>query len=275
MDTAQPSQEKRATAARIYDYFLGGTHNFPADRAAAQEAIRYAPRIPAAARANRAFLRRAVHLVAEAGVRQFLDIGSGIPTEGNVHEIAQSVYADTRVVYVDIDPVAVAEGQELLDGNKWATSIRGDVRDVPAILSHRKVTQLLDFSEPIALVTCALLHFVSDDDVANSAMAQLRDAVCPGSYLILSHVTPDRTVEGAQREAEQDVEKAVQDTYTRATSTPLRFRERDEVASFFTGFDLIEPGLVWVSQWRSEPNEDELGQSPHLSAAIAGVGVRR
>ncbi|HEY2792973.1 MAG TPA: SAM-dependent methyltransferase, partial [Micromonosporaceae bacterium] len=161
---------KAATAARIYDYFIGGTHNFPADRAAAQEAIRRAPTIPAISRANRAFLRRAVRFAAEAGIRQFLDIGSGIPTEGNVHEIAQSIAADSRVVYVDIDPVAVAESLAILEGNDRATAIRGDLRDAAAILSAPEVGAL-DFGRPVAVLLCAVLHFMPDDDEVRTAIA--------------------------------------------------------------------------------------------------------
>ena len=166
MDTTERPEPKPATAARIYDFYIGGTHNFPEDRAAAQAAIDQVPLIRPAARANRAFLGRAVRFAAEAGIRQFVDVGSGIPTEGNVHEIAQDVDPACRVVYVDIDPVAVAEGLEILADNACATSILGNVLDPPAILSHAEVANLIDFRQPVAFIMCALLHFVPDDDAA-------------------------------------------------------------------------------------------------------------
>src|SRR5688572_15286219 len=146
---------KPATAARIYDYYLGGVHNFSADRAAAQQVTSVFPFIPTAARANRAFLGRAVRVLVAAGVRQFLDIGSGIPTVGNVHEIAQAVAPDARVAYVDIDPVAVSEGQELLAGNDRAVALLGDLRDPQAVLAHPGVRRLLDFGQPTALLLAA------------------------------------------------------------------------------------------------------------------------
>src|SRR3954462_5904574 len=153
---------KPATSARIYDYVLGGVHNFPADRAAAQALIQAAPTIPGIARANRAFLRRAVRFLGEAGVRQFLDIGSGIPTAGNVHQVAESV-PDARVAYVDIDPVAVAASLELLEGNDRATAIRADPRDTRAILEHPQLKRLIDFDQPVAVLLVSMLHFVDDE----------------------------------------------------------------------------------------------------------------
>jgi len=180
------------------------------------------PLIRPAARANRAFLRRAVRFAAEAGIRQFLDVGSGIPTEGNVHEIAQDVDPACRVVYVDMDPVAVSEGLEILDGNKNATSIRGNVLDIPAILSHPRVAELIDFSEPVAIILCAVLHFVTDDDAAYAAVDRLRSVSAPGSYLILSHGTPpEETVEAVERAEFAEGENVVKGVYARQTTTPL------------------------------------------------------
>jgi hypothetical protein len=274
MDTTQRPEQKPATAARIYDYYIGGTHNFPADRAAAQEAIKRVPQIPAAARANRAFLRRAVRFAASSGIRQFLDIGSGIPTEGNVHEIAQEVAPDARVVYVDIDPVAVAEGLEILEHNEYATSIRGNLRDPEAILGHAEVARLIDFSRPVAVLLCAVLHFVAEDDDAYAAVGKLRSTLVPGSYLILSHATPNTEVPEAAKADEADKETAVGRMYTAQTMTPFRMRQRDEVANFFGDFDLVEPGLVWVTEWR--PVEGELNEFVENTASVsivAAVGI--
>jgi SAM-dependent methyltransferase len=274
MDTTARPDQKPATAARIYDYFIGGTHNFPADRAAAQEAIKRVPQIPAAAQANRAFLRRAVRFAAAAGIRQFLDIGSGIPTEGNVHEIAQDVAPDARVVYVDVDPVAVSEGLEILEGNGHATAIQGNLRDSATILAHPEVLRLLDFNQPVAIILCAVLHFIPSDEEALAAVANLRDAVGPGSFLILSHATPDGL--GQEQEAGiDDREEVVQAVYTRQTATPFRMRQRAEVATFFTGFDLVDPGLVWVPAWQPHAGDPtEFIDEPRRSSILAGVAKR-
>jgi hypothetical protein len=271
-DTTQRPEQKPATAARIYDYYIGGTHNFPADRAAAQEAIKRVPQIPTAARANRAFLGRAVRYAAESGIRQFLDIGSGIPTEGNVHEIAQEVAADARVVYVDIDPVAVAEGLEILESNDYATSIRGNLRDPAAILGHPEVARLIDFSKPVAVLLCAVLHFVAEDEAAYGAVAQLRAAVGPGSFLIISHATPNTTVADKAQEAAKETD--VSRVYTSQTMTPFRMRQRSEVETLFGDFELVEPGLIWVSEWRSDPNEpNPFADDPAQVSILAGVGI--
>ena len=277
MDTSQRPEQKAATAARIYDYYIGGTHNFPADRAAADGVIKQVPLIRPAARANRAFLGRAVRFAAESGIRQFLDIGSGIPTEGNVHEVAQSVEPTARVVYVDIDPVAVSEGLDILDANAYATSIRGNVLDTPAILSHSSVLELLDFSQPVAVILCALLHFVTDDEAAHAAVGSLRSASAPGSYLILSHGTvPDADVAVEEREKFAADDKMMQGVYATKTTTPVRMRQRVGVEVFFDGYDLVEPGLAWVGDWRPDGNQpDEFGGNARLASILGGVGVRR
>ncbi|HEX5595359.1 MAG TPA: SAM-dependent methyltransferase, partial [Micromonosporaceae bacterium] len=225
-------EAKPATAARIYDYYLGGTHNFPADREAAQAMLQVLPLGPQLAKTNRAFLRRAVRYLAESGVRQFLDVGSGIPTEGNVHEIVQQVEPEARVVYVDIDPVAVSESLELLKGNQLATAVNGDLRDPQSILSHPQVAAMLDFDRPIGLLLGAVLHFVSDDEVAYDAVGRLRAALVPGSYLLVSHATADEAPH------DQDELDVAHDIYRRKTATPLGLRTRSQIERFFTGLDL-------------------------------------
>jgi len=276
MDSTELRQSKAATAARIYDVFLGGTHHFAADREAAEATLRNAPLIRPAARENRAFLGRAVRFAAESGIRQFLDIGSGIPVQGNVHEIAQDVDPEARVVYVDIDPVAVAEGMEILEGNPYATAIRGDAARIDDVLRHPAVLELLDFTEPVAVILCALLHFVPDDADAAAAIGALRDVSVPGSYLILSHGTNRDDDDPEVRKDLATGEKLVGDVYSRRTATPVRMRSRAAVERFFDGYDLVEPGVTWVGQWRpSGGGQPEFAGHANLSGILGGAGVRR
>jgi hypothetical protein len=255
-----------ATAARIYDYILGGTHNFPADRAAAAELVKAAPFAPAVARANRAFLGRAVRYLFDIGVRQFLDIGSGIPTVGNVHEIAGG---DARVVYVDIDPVAVAESLEILTGHPGATAIRGDLRQPEGIVDHPEVRRVISFDEPVALLMVTVLHFISDDAEAYAAVDRMVSELTPGSYLVVSHGSiPPQTQISADADATEEV-------YRSRTATPVRGRTEAEVARFFDGFELVEPGLVWVPAWRPTPDDpQEFAADPSGCAVLGGVGRR-
>ena len=255
-----------ATAARIYDFLLGGVHNFPADRQTAQQAMAQLPDIAIGAQANRAFLRRAVRHLVAAGVHQFLDLGSGIPTQGNVHEIAQQVVPDARVLYVDIDPVAVAESQEILGGNPYAKAIRADVRDAQGILGHPSTRGLLDFSQPIAVILAALLHFIPDGEEAYGLVEHFMGAVVPGSYLIASHVTADGLP------VSQEQTEAVVDRYRQKTATTAAGRSHAEVERFFTGLELVDPGVVWVSEWRPEPGEpDPTAGDPPRSMTYGGV----
>jgi hypothetical protein len=258
-----------ATAARIYDYLLGGVHNYPADRELAQTVVASFPLAQAGIRANRAFLRRAVRHLTASGVRQFLDVGSGIPTVGNVHEIAQGIAPDARVVYVDIDPVAVAESLSILDGNGNAFAIRADLLEPESIVDHPRVRDLLDLREPVALLIVALLHFVADDARAYTSVGRLRGALAPGSYLVASHVTDED-----QPFSQADVSD-VEDAYRRRAATTGRLRGRAAIERFFEGLDMVEPGLVWVPQWRPEPKaaeEPEFVRDPRLSMTLAGVG---
>ncbi len=258
---------KPATAARMYDYFLGGIHNFPADRDAARQVIALFPLIREWARTNRAFLSRAVGHVATAGVRQFLDIGSGIPTVGNVHEIVQAVDPRSRVVYVDIDPVAVAESLDLLAGNAGATAVRGDVRDAREILEHPGVRETLDLTQPVGLVLAAVLHFVPEDAPAYEAVEQLLGAAAPGSYLVVSHAATESFLPpGIQPSPENDI-------YRRQTATPGTSRTRSEVERFFTGLEVVDPGVVWVHEWRPDgADPPEPVDVSHNGGLWAGVG---
>ncbi|MBM0238642.1 SAM-dependent methyltransferase [Micromonospora sp. ATA32] len=253
---------ERPSVARMYDYYLGGSHNFAADRAAAQAMVAAVPEAPLMAQANRAFLRRAVQFLVESGVRQFLDIGSGIPTVGNVHEIAQRVAPDSRVVYVDVDPVAVAHSREILSGNDRATVLREDLRNPERILTHPEVTKLLDLTEPVAVMIVAVLHFVAPEDRPDEILRTLRGALAPGSYLVMSQASDDgRSESGERAEAER---------VYRRTDNQLWIRGRAELTGLFDGFQLVEPGVVWVPQWR--PESPESAEDAERAVFMGGVG---
>jgi hypothetical protein len=259
--------QKPATAARIYDYYLGGVHNFPADREAARQVAAVYPFVPGTARVNRAFLGRAVRTLVDLGVRQFLDIGSGIPTSGNVHEIAQAVVPEARVAYVDIDPVAVSESLDLLQDNRFASVIQGDLRDPEVVLDHPGVRRLLDLTEPVGLLLAAVLHFVPEDDLAYRAVDHLVGALPKDSYLVASHVAA---------ESFEPVTAAVgphEDIYRRRTATPGTVRDRAAVGRFFTGLDLLKPGIVWADEWRPDPGQPVPETKARYGTGIwAGVG---
>ena len=263
-------ERKAATSARIYDYLLGGIHNFAADREAAKAMATMFPVMPIAAKSNRAFLRRSVRYLTGQGIRQFLDIGSGIPTVGNVHEVVQESTSDGHVVYVDIDSVAVAESLDILDGNPHATAIRGDVRDAQAILGHPKVKAFLDFGQPVGLLLVAVMHFVPDDDEAYDSVSQLLSALAPGSYLVMSH--------GLQIPLEKMDDPDIfgaHDVYKRQTTSQLKLRTREEFTRFFDGTRLVEPGVVWVPEWRpAEDDPQDFADDPAGCAMLAGVAVK-
>ncbi|GAA5197724.1 SAM-dependent methyltransferase [Rugosimonospora acidiphila] len=242
-------------AARMYDYALGGYHNFAIDREFVERAEAAMPGARLLGHANRAFLGRAVQWLARAGIRQFLDIGSGIPTLGNVHEVAQDAAPEARVVYVDIDPVAVEHGRAILAANPRAVSIEGDLRRPGEILYHPDVVEMLDFSQPVAVLMIAVLHFVSDDDNPAGIVSEIRDALVSGSYLAMSHGTP----------VEADVQTI--STMYKQTTTPLHLRTVDAVGSLMTGLDLVEPGIVPVSEWHPDP-ADTVVAHPGVLAAV-------
>ena len=236
----------KADIARVYDYWLGGRHNLVADREVAEAMATLDPWIPAACKANRAFLGRAVRFLAAGGIRQFLDIGSGIPTAGNVHEVAQAAAPETRVVYVDRDPVAVTMGRRLLAGNDRAAVVQADVRDLDAILGDPATGRLIDFGQPVAIMLVAVLHFVLDADEPYAIVRRLRDIAVPGSYLVVSHATS---------QGNQALAAAAERIYnTRAADGQAR--SRDQIAGFFGGWELAEPGLVYAPQWRPDSPGD-------------------
>ena len=254
----------RANTARIYDYWLGGSHNFPADRDAARTISEVEPAMPAIARANRAFLGRAVRFLAGAGIGQFLDIGSGIPTERNVHEVAQQAEPAARVAYVDVDPVAVAHGQAMLTSNPGAAMVEGDLREPDKILADSAVQRLIDFGRPAALLLIGVLHFLADADDPWRIVASLRDALAPGSYLVLGHATT------AGRPGLVTGTETVCD---RSVATSLHLRSRAPIFRFFEGFDLVDPGQVFVPLWRPESPAD-VPDDPTPFATLVGVARR-
>jgi len=238
--------------ARIYDYLLGGKDNFPADREVAEQVLAIAPVTREVVRDNRAFLRRAVgFLTREAGIRQFIDLGSGLPTQGNVHEIAQAIAPDARVVYVDNDAIVAAHSSALLAGDS-TVAIQADLREPDAILGHPEVGKLIDFDQPVALLLVAVLHFIPDHEDPLGIVARFRDGVAGGSYLTISHGTrdvPERPDMSAEVMAEMGarVERLYQQT-----TTSIVTRTRAQVERFFDGFDLLEPGLVEIQLWRPD-----------------------
>ena len=254
------------SAARMYDYYLGGSHNFATDRALADEYIKVLPDMPQIARAQRYVMRRMVRHAAAAGVNQFLDLGSGIPTVGNVHEIAQSVNPDARVVYVDSDAVAVAHSTSLLHATPNVGVVRADLRNVPSVLTHPVVADLLDLSQPTAVLMIAVLHFVGDEDDPPAIVSAYREATAPGSYLAITHATSDYKPELARR-AEQ--------VYTRA-SHQIHYRTREEILRMLAGYDLVDPGLTDMIRWRPDPDAgpDPLGDDVTRYSGYAGLGRR-
>lgn len=251
----------RPSAARVYDYFLGGAHNFTVDRQLAEEVARITPDVGDTMRANRAFLRRAVRHLAGEGIRQFLDIGSGIPTVGNVHEVAAEATPDARVVYIDADPVAVSHSRAMLRDGSGAAVFQADLREPAEIIALARASGLIDFSQPVAVLLLGVVHFLTDSDDPAGIVAALRDAVPDGSYLALSHVTYD----------DQPPEVVRAFGLSRATSAELVLRSHGEIAGFFSGLKLIDPGLVHLPLWRPE-HFDDVGQRPERIGAFAGVG---
>ena len=256
---------ERPSPARIYDYHLGGNHNFAADRQAAEQIAAIMPELPLIMRANRAFLARAVHFLVDAGIRQFLDLGSGIPTVGNVHEIAQRAAPGSRVAYVDLDPVAVAHSQALLRGNPDAVAVHADLRDTERVLARPEIRKLIDFSQPVGVLMVAVLHFVPDRDDPAGIVARYRDAVAPGSYLVLSHAA------ASEDEQAPTGANAATAAYSRNVMEAT-LRTRAEVTDLLAGFELIDPGVAYVTQWHPVEAQEAEAPPPQRLAQLVGVG---
>jgi S-adenosyl methyltransferase len=249
--------------ARMYDALLGGKDNYAADRQAVRQVLKAAPEVRDSARANRAFLRRTVRFLAgEAGIEQIIDVGTGLPAAGNVHEVAAEVAPGTRVAYVDNDPIVHVYANALLAGSGTTSIVLADLRDPGAILAHPKVRALIDFTQPVALLLVAILHFITDRENPARILSVFRDALPAGSYLALSHATGDFRSAAARQAAA---------VYDQATS-PVTLRTRAQVAAFFDGWDLVEPGLVQVPLWRPEGRSP---RPPELDRVWVYGGVAR
>jgi SAM-dependent methyltransferase len=252
------------SVARLYDYYLGGKDNFAADRAAAEEILTVAPEVRLAARENRACLFRTVGFLAGTGITQFLDIGAGLPTQGNVHQVVRKVAPGARVAYVDNDPIVLVHARALLGGAGDEVIVTpGDLRQPEEILKNPAIQEHLDFSKPVGLLLMAIMHFITEADDPRRIVATLRDALPSGSYLVLSHGTRDSRAAA--------VDKGTQ-VYRRATS-PLVLRSRPEIQELFDGFEMVDPGLVWLPEWRPEKGSVAHG-APSRSLLLCGVGKK-
>ncbi|MET1075482.1 MAG: SAM-dependent methyltransferase [Umezawaea sp.] len=254
----------RASPSRVYDYLIGGGYNFAVDREWATEAIRRMPWIRAAARSNRAFLGRAVRMCAEEGVRQFLDLGSGIPTVQSVHEMARAVAPDCNVIYVDNEAVAVAHSQLTLEGATGTAIIESDMCDVDHVLGHPSTRRLLDLDRPVALLMTASLYYIPDPDLAARTVARYLDAVPSGSYLVLSHATLGQD----QRDA-MKLGGVLEMTKTLTSSATARTPEW--ISALLADLDVVEPGLVYTSFWRPGGLR-VLDETPWHDSVLAAVG---
>jgi hypothetical protein len=253
IDTATPN------VARIYDYLLGGKDNFAIDRTAAKQLIAAIPDAAEIARDNRSFLGRVVrYLAARGGIRQFLDLGSGLPTQANVHELAQGVAPEARVVYVDNDPMVVSHARALLASGGQVGVAFGDLRDPASVLHHPVVLDLLDLTRPMAVLCTSTLHFIGDEAEPHKIIAEYRD-LTPGSYLAVSHGTLEEDAAG-------EVDKAV--GVYRQASSQLHIRRLPEVLRFFDGLELVEPGLTWITEWRPEPGTAPTGRRHSMRGGV-------
>lgn len=231
-----------ANVAGMWDYYLGGSENSETDREAARLVLRAAPDVPLAALENREFLKHAVRfLVTEAGISQFIDIGPGLPTQGNIHQLVRQHDQHAHVAYVDKDPIVLARGRAHLDDSPGVVLAAGDLRDPEGILGNSELREIIDFSRPAALCMTLVLHFIRDEDNPYGSVAKLCDALRPGSYLVISHVTGENRDQAALGQ--------IAEVYDQATA-PLVMRSGEQIERFISGFELVKPGLVFLSQWR-------------------------
>lgn len=253
----------RASPSRMYDYFLGGFHNFAVDRGMAEQVLAVYPDIARVARANRAFLRRAVRFLLDQGIDQFLDIGSGIPTAGNVHDILHERNPAARVVYVDIDPIAVHLSLDLLKDVPTATAIQADAREPEFILAHPDVRHLLDLERPVGVLLLACVPFIADDAEVYTLVRTLRQAVASGSYFVFSHLS----YEGAPAESIVQLERLYA-----GTTNPVTSRSRARLEPLFEDLEVVAPGVVHVPLWHPEGPDDLFLEEPSRSVNLVGVG---
>lgn len=258
-------KERQPNTARVYDYWLGGANNFVEDREHGERMKQVLPDIVEISRANRGFLQRAVTELAALGIDQFLDLGSGLPSAGNVHEIVRKLIPAAKVVYVDIDPVTVEYGRAILAGTSDVEILCADLRDSRAVLGSDQVAKCLDLNRPVCLLMAAMLQFIPDSDDPAAVVAAYRDACTPGSYLAVSHATTEFH--------EQQVQAAAQ-VYNRAT-LPITMRSRAQIAGLFDGYELLEPGVVETVRWRPQPGDyDPFTGDPGRYNMLAAVGAK-
>ena len=256
----------KPNTARMYDFLLGGFHNFEVDRQIVRQSLKMFPEAPLHAKLSRRFLRKSVEYLANLGIDQFLDIGSGIPTVGAVHESATAIIPNARIAYVDIDPVVVAHSKAILRDVPNAVIVEGDIRHPEQILSNEQIAKTIDFSKPVGLILVLLLHFVLDDEVAYRCVNKLKSKLASGSHVVLSH----STLEGAPPEI-----AAFFKSVTAKTPTPHKYRTKQEIEAFFEGTDLIEPGVVHLPLWQPESADDPLLEEPGRSLNYCGIGCAR
>lgn len=255
---------ERPSPARIYDFWLGGSQNFEADREAGRRAAEAMPALPASARANRVFLQHVVEdLVTRHGIRQFLDLGSGVPTVGNVHEVAQAADPDATVVYIDMDPVAIAHARALLADNPTAHAALADLREPQVVLNHPLVRDTIDWDKPVAVLLFAVLHFIPDDAQAEQIVRAFIEPCAPGSYLAVSHGAPDRDALQAQLNAARD--------YAARTGVPFTPRTVEQVKPWLAGLEIQEPGLVDIREWLPALKDSHEGIAPFVGAVARVV----
>jgi S-adenosyl methyltransferase len=251
----------RPSTARMYDYVLGGGHNLEADRLLADKMLEIQPEIRRFAIMNRSFLRRAVLFMIDAGIRQFLDLGSGIPTVGNVHEIAQQADPESRIVYVDVEPVAVAHSRMILEGNDNAVMVHADITEPDMVLFDQETRRMLDFDRPIGLLAVTVGHHVAAEQDPVGVFGRYADAVVPGSVLAITHASSDFP------------DNAKSSELARRSQISISLRTRAEILELFKGFALIPPGLVTTSQWHPD-RDDEAATNPAEDGMYAGVGQK-
>ncbi|WP_372437157.1 SAM-dependent methyltransferase [Sphaerisporangium krabiense] len=249
------------SVARMYDYYLGGKDNFASDREAAEKIIEILPNLRDIARENREFLIRAVTYLSRQGIRQFLDIGAGLPTQRNVHQVAQELVPESRVVYVDNDPIVMSHARALLAENDRVIAVDADMRDPEALLARPEIRAHLDFTRPVAILLLGVLHFVPDDEEAARIVATLKTALGPGGHLVISH--------GSIGELSDEQQSAGERVFSRTAVPGTRSRSPEQVRAFFDGLEPVEPGVVPLQDWR--PDTDVPLARPGEAGAVGGV----
>lgn len=252
----------KPNVARIYDYLLGGYHNFDADRQLAEQMMKVFPDAKVNSFINRAFLHRAVRFMAEQGIRQFLDIGAGIPTMENTHEVAAKIIPDVRVVYTDIDSIAIAHSKTILHDNPNVGAFWADAADIEVILEHPITKRLIDFSQPVGILLISVVHYITDDEKATRMIDKLKAVMASGSCMAITH----STLEGYQTESTEEADRLLK----LAAST--RHRTRVEIKQFFEGLEIVSPGVVFSQLWRLDTDEIPFENQPWRAIGYSGIG---